>query len=143
MKNRLKLHLIHLFSNKISFYKKSKFIFFSYIFALLVLSVIPFSKSKHIHLPMLKMEFRADYLIHFFLYLPFARLFHMAYTKRLNIKILSGILFAFITEFIQYYLPYRTFNINDLLANILGVFAGLVVFILFLSFQKKRVKTIV
>ena len=43
--------------------------------------------------------------------------------------ILLGLLFATANEAVQYLLPYRAFNINDLLANGLGVMLGSVVFI--------------
>jgi VanZ family protein len=35
--------------------------------------------------------------------------------------LIIGVLFAFAMEAVQYFLPYRAFNINDLLANGLGV----------------------
>ncbi len=36
------------------------------------------------------------------------------------------LLFAAATEWIQYYLPYRAFNINDLISNCLGIILGLI-----------------
>jgi glycopeptide antibiotics resistance protein len=44
-----------------------------------------------------------------------------------------GVLFALSTEAIQYLLPYRAFNINDLLANGFGVILGFVFFISYWS----------
>lgn len=46
-----------------------------------------------------------------------------------------GVLFALVLEAVQYVLPYRAFNINDLLANGLGVVLGfvLMMFVLFKS----------
>ena len=38
--------------------------------------------------------------------------------------LLTGLLFASATEGLQYFLPYRAFNINDLLANLIGIMAG-------------------
>ena len=38
-----------------------------------------------------------------------------------------GLVFALLNEAVQYLLPYRAFNINDLLANGLGVLLGAVV----------------
>jgi glycopeptide antibiotics resistance protein len=52
--------------------------------------------------------------------------------------LLGGILFAFVMEAIQYVLPYRAFNINDLLANGLGVVLGFV--LLKLGFIKSFVQ---
>lgn len=45
--------------------------------------------------------------------------------------LLTGLLFASATEGLQYFLPYRAFNINDLLANLLGVMVGFAVLILY------------
>jgi len=40
-----------------------------------------------------------------------------------------GLLYAGCTEGIQYLIPYRSFNVSDMLANIIGVVVGFVVFI--------------
>ena len=47
--------------------------------------------------------------------------------------ILGGLLFAVFTEVVQYPLPYRAFNINDLMANGIGVGMG---YLIILVFQK-------
>ena len=44
--------------------------------------------------------------------------------------IIIGILFAIITEAIQLFLPYRTFNINDLISNTLGIILGFPIILL-------------
>jgi VanZ family protein len=46
--------------------------------------------------------------------------------------------FAIVTEWVQYILPYRAFNINDLIANCLGVLLG-VFFMMLISFRPARV----
>lgn len=52
--------------------------------------------------------------------------------------LLTGLLFASTTEGLQYFLPYRAFNINDLLANLLGVMLGFAVLILYHFTTKNR-----
>jgi glycopeptide antibiotics resistance protein len=42
----------------------------------------------------------------------------------------AGIAFAAGTEGLQYLLPYRAFNINDMIANALGVIMGFVLMII-------------
>ncbi len=37
---------------------------------------------------------------------------------------LFGLAFSWITKGLQYFIPYRAFNINDLLANSIGVILG-------------------
>ena len=68
--------------------------------------------------------FRGDYFFHCLMYSPFLML---ASTLRISslLKILVlGLILATSMEYIQYLLPYRTFNINDLLANVIGVMLG-------------------
>jgi len=52
----------------------------------------------------------------------------MFFGKALRIKpllwLFIGLLFASATEGLQYLLPYRAFNLNDMLANGLGVLVG-------------------
>ena len=43
----------------------------------------------------------------------------------------AGLLAAFATEGVQYFLTYRTYNINDLFSNFLGVLLGS--FVLFMN----------
>ena len=50
--------------------------------------------------------------------------------------LLTGLLFASTTEGLQYFLPYRAFNINDLLANLLGVMVGFAL-VLLISIRKR------
>jgi glycopeptide antibiotics resistance protein len=54
------------------------------------------------------------------------------------LMISAGLLMAFATEGVQYFLTYRTYNINDLLSNFLGVLAGtFVLFILTPNLSRK------
>jgi len=68
------------------------------------------------------LELRADYILHAALYLPWVFLC-VKTSNALPRWIFWGILFAAATEGLQYPLPYRTFNINDLVANVIGVVA--------------------
>jgi len=45
--------------------------------------------------------------------------------------LLYGLLFAFGTETLHYLLPWRSFNINDLIANAAGVILGFIIFHIF------------
>ncbi|RLD50386.1 MAG: hypothetical protein DRJ05_19680, partial [Bacteroidetes bacterium] len=47
--------------------------------------------------------------------------------QTLNIVLIS-LIFAFSLEGIQYFLPYRAFNINDMVANGIGVILGLIIY---------------
>jgi len=65
-------------------------------------------------------------------YIVFLFLVGVSFSRNLQatlLYILLGLLFATANEAVQFLLPYRAFNINDLLANGLGVMLGSVVFI--------------
>ncbi len=67
---------------------------------------------------------RLDYSLHSILFIPWALLYIIAFKpSNLNAKLImiaSGLLTAFAAEGVQYFLSYRAYNINDLLANWLG-----------------------
>jgi VanZ family protein len=75
---------------------------------------------------------RLDYISHFVLFIPWVILAYLSFGKEsafLNFDayiFISLLIFAVLSEYIQYYLPYRTFNINDLLANVFGVLLGII-----------------
>jgi glycopeptide antibiotics resistance protein len=52
-----------------------------------------------------------------------------------TLGLLIGLSLAIIVELIQLYIPFRTFNINDLFANVLGVSLG---YLLGIIIQKLR-----
>ncbi len=75
------------------------------------------------------LELRSDYLIHALQFLPWM-FFGMKINKSFLLWLIAGLFFASITEGIQYFLTYRSFNINDLIANLIGVLLGSITFLL-------------
>ena len=73
---------------------------------------------------------RLDHLLHASVYLPCAfYLMDFGFLGRLrHAPWLFGLLVAAVTESVQFLLPYRGFDINDLVANFLGVTVGWLVF---------------
>lgn len=102
-----------------------KILFYIYFFLLLLLSVLPLG-TPTLHLDNFNIHFRLDYLIHFLIYCPWLFLSINGLRLKLIYAILLGILLGATTEIIQYFLSYRAFNINDLIANIFGILLGLV-----------------
>lgn len=79
---------------------------------------------------------RLDYLALFMIFFPWMILWkkctRMIVRKNVGNKIgiiTVGFLFTIGLELIQYYLPYRAFNINDLIANGIGAGIGAIFFI--------------
>jgi len=85
---------------------------------------------------------RLDHLLHASVYVP-AVLFMMDFFPRglrgLRRAWLSSLLLAVVTESVQYLLPYRGFDINDLLANFMGVTLGWLL-LLFVMKRTARLK---
>ncbi len=94
------------------------------------------------------LNIRWDYLLHALVYIPLVPLImlnpptqrlRMGETtnnkqQTLNLKqgtfniIIISLIFSFSLEGVQYFLPYRAFNINDLVANGVGVILGLIIY---------------
>lgn len=87
---------------------------------------------------------RLDYLLHSLLFIPWVILYLKAFRPAgLNEKLLifaKGLLMAFATEGVQYFLTYRSYNINDLLANLLGVLLGTSVLLLNIPYKTLRIQ---
>ena len=83
---------------------------------------------------------RADHLLHASVYIPFVFFFMdigCRLSRRLVLHMLLGLLCAVTTETVQAFLPYRGFDINDLVANFMGVILG---WILVLVYKNKQLK---
>jgi glycopeptide antibiotics resistance protein len=87
--------------------------------------------------------FSGGYLFHILAYgvfCFFALLYNITYQRHsLFIMLLFISIYSIILEVIQYFLPYRTFNLYDILASLIGVAVGVVFYFLYRSL-KIRVK---
>ena len=85
-----------------------------------------------------------DKIIHTLLFIPIIPLTWGAVRPNMVItKIVifwSGLIFGVITEVIQHYLPYRTGDISDVAADIVGSVLGIPFMLLFFSTEKKKRK---
>ena len=83
-----------------------------------------------------------EYLLHSLLFIPWVFLYRVTFrpaTWSDNLIMVSyGLLMAFATEGVQYFITYRTYNINDLLSNFLGVLLGS--FALLINWKQLRIK---
>lgn len=79
------------------------------------------------------LRLRLDYLFHCLLFLPWVVLgaygWDMHNRTSTSRWLVAGgaVVFAVLCEYVQLPLPYRTFNINDLAANALGVVLGILI----------------
>ena len=105
----------------------SQLIFSFYLFSLLLLIVLPLNSSSQLNNQTI-LVFRADYFIHALLFLPwfgFAAVFNLSWRWWL----VYGLFWAAGLEILQYFLPYRSYNCNDLLANCLGVLLSFILYV--------------
>lgn len=101
----------------------AKWWFFFYLFSIILLTTLPLNSARELnHITVIHL--RGDYFFHSIMFLPW-----MFFRRGVSYSLVSwfffGLLSAAATESLQYFLPYRAFNVNDLLANGLGVLVSL------------------
>jgi VanZ family protein len=116
--------------------KRLKTALIVYTIILILLSVLPINSTSSTINHTYVVKVRLDYLLHyivffswmFFVWIATNVSFRTDFRKTTFIIFLC-LLFAFANELIQYFLPYRAFNINDLVANSIGVLLGSILFL--------------
>ena len=100
-----------------------------YILILFVGAIIPLGSREQSLNTTYTFHIRWDYLLHAIIYLPMPVLmgFSFRHERLFWIRVISfSLLITVLFETIQLVVPYRAFNINDMLANGIGVLIGLV-----------------
>ncbi|MBA3898611.1 MAG: VanZ family protein [Bacteroidetes bacterium] len=113
----------------------------------LVLAVIPINSGPLSFNDIYLLEFRLDYLLHGLLFFPWMWILlfigikagHRVRLKEYGAWFFIGLVLCVLTEAVQLFTPYRTFNVNDLVGNVIGLSLGLVLLIIFLAFVKRGV----
>jgi len=107
--------------------KSDSLIFWGYVLTLLIIAVLPLNSSSSLTLNhTFVIHIRLDHLLHSLLFLPWIIIATRYKQMSLPTAVISGLLIAFMTEGIQFILPYRSYNINDMISNFLGVLAGII-----------------
>jgi VanZ family protein len=110
-------------------------IFWLYTILIPFLAVLPINGSNSRLNSTYIIFVRLDYLAHVGIFILWIVLYKWAYFSVKNKFRGNGafrlsllfLLFAILSEVIQSFIPYRSFNINDLIANLLGVAIGLII----------------
>jgi glycopeptide antibiotics resistance protein len=101
-------------------------IFFAYTIIIVLLMALPLNSSSELN-NITIIHFRGDYFFHALLFIPWA-----FYRDIVNMKtlpwLLTGLVFAISAEAMQYLLPYRAYNINDVIANTIGIMIGFLLY---------------
>jgi len=114
--------------------KRLRLLFGIYLFFLILLAVLPINGTTNTTpTDVFIINIRLDHLLHATLFIPWAFLYLVTFRPvKWNEKLMLvvyGLLMAFATEGVQYFLTYRSYNINDMIANWMGVVVGMVVMI--------------
>lgn len=99
-----------------------------------LLAVLMWAPLNGLGLPLNNFIFglRLDHLLHGLVFIPCA-FFLMDFLKRRKLLILVlALVIGLFTEFVQYLLPYRGFDLNDLVGNGLGILLGWIAIMPFL-----------
>ncbi len=123
----------------IEYFEKTKVILIIYIVLILLFILLPINNKDSKINTFTFLKVRLDYILHAFLFMPWMLLKPNKSIKR-YVWFMIGIGLAVLTECLQYPLPYRSFNLNDLVFNMLGIIVGTL--IIFLHLYNKNPKSI-
>jgi VanZ family protein len=122
----------------------TKWLFYGYTVLVVVLSVIPFSgivqepmNETHV------VTIRLDYLVHsavFFVWGLIGWWYCKKTAKRLSLLFEVGVVMAVGTEYAQRWIPWRGYNVNDVIGNVSGVLLAYVVIFASHRFQNNRTR---
>lgn len=116
-----------------------------YVISILLLTTLPLNSTSVSLSGSSVLSFKTEHILHALAYVPAVFIFYgflvsakhrFKYAKLFSV--LLAFLFAFITEGIQYFLSYRAFGTNDLMANFIGVFIGVLVLFFYLKSKQTR-----
>lgn len=118
----------------VSVYKvlSTKTIFILYVIAVILLAILPLNSSVSLN-NITILRLRGDYFFHILLFAPWA-FFRPVFNAGWLRWVAAGLFFAAGSEGLQYLLPYRAYNVNDLLANVIGVALSFPVYSLWVRF---------
>jgi VanZ family protein len=108
-------------------------LFWIYTVSIPLLAILPINGSNSRLNNTYIVSIRLDYILHVGIFILWLILYKLAYNSRIAAYskneilrlIVLIVLFAILSEVVQSLIPYRSFNINDLIANLVGAFIGI------------------
>ena len=122
-----------------------RWLFWGWLIMVLILNVVPFGNETNRSLSSNKLfKFRLDYVVHSLTFLVFAwiwvfgKIKDVCWFESYEVLKFGGIVFvsAMVIELLQIFVPYRTFNPMDMMANLFG--AILTILFIFISHREHR-----
>lgn len=114
--------------------------FIIWAIAIAVFSIIPYQNNDGIANNKLVSSSRAE--MHFIAYFIAALLCYYGFIRNgisfILLSAFSVFLFGVVLEIVQLYLPYRTFNIRDIVANTSGIILFILLWAIYTHFLKRK-----
>ena len=104
----------------------AKMLFLLYLTTVVLLTVLPLNTRGELN-HAVAFRFRADHILHCLMFIPLIPLATLPGADWNHLSdwlIVPALLFAAGMEGLQYFLPYRAFNIHDVFANCIGLLLG-------------------
>ena len=104
------------------------------MFFLILMAVLPLNGTTNTVLTdVFVVHIRLDHLLHATAFIPWAFLYRVTFRpvkwEEKLMLVVYGLLMALAMEGVQYFLTYRSYNINDMISNWMGVVLGMIVLI--------------
>lgn len=107
---------------------KYRILLILYLLALLVMVTVPLEGVNTTMSDTFVFELRLDYLVHVVAFAPLVVLWRLGFPGHSVWMIMvAGVVLAVGLEGVQYLLPYRSWNVNDAVGNMIGVGIGCLV----------------
>jgi glycopeptide antibiotics resistance protein len=119
--------------------KHNRNIRISYILIVILIAVLPLNSQQNFVINnTYVVKIRLDHLLHGILFMPWLWLSRSLRGYSFFFSLLSGLLLAITAEGLQILLPYRAFNINDMISNMIGICAGIPLYFIPVSGSEKK-----
>lgn len=119
-----------------------------YAFVLLLVAVLPINGKQAAINHVFIFDVRLDYILHSLLFVPWmVSVFFISKSNAYNVEIIDiviwllvGVWLTVFTEGVQLFISYRTFNYKDLISNFIGLFTGLIFYLIILYMSRRHIQ---
>ncbi|MFC2111170.1 VanZ family protein [Bacteroidota bacterium] len=124
-----------------------KKLFWLWVIVIIILTAIPIPWLADAKIKTASgFEFRLDYFAHtglFFILFAFYYFWKLHLTLKVNnihflIFVIASLIFSYLDEFVQVFIPSRTYNIVDFYYNGFGIILGLILYLVFNNFLQNK-----
>lgn len=117
--------------------KRLKTIFWVYLSFIILVSILPINGEEGVLNNNYTFNIRWDYMLHSLAYIPIPILIKTLVKPYWQVILISSLI-AVALESLQLLLPFRTFNTNDLMANVIGVVIGIILGVIMRGVKRGR-----